>query len=45
MPTVTLIWLLLLAGTGIANITTYPGILRAFDPSRAIMRMLFPFTG
>ncbi|KIY46736.1 potassium transporter [Fistulina hepatica ATCC 64428] len=31
------IWFLLLAGTGIYNITTYPGIFRAFDPSRAVM--------
>ncbi|KAI9452350.1 potassium transporter [Lactarius psammicola] len=34
---VTFVWLLLLAGTGIYNITKYPGIFRAFDPSRAIM--------
>jgi len=31
--------LILLAATGIANITKYPGIFRAFDPSRAIMCM------
>ncbi|KIY46745.1 potassium transporter [Fistulina hepatica ATCC 64428] len=31
------IWFLLLASTGIYNITTYPGIFRAFDPSRAVM--------
>ncbi|KAJ7486154.1 potassium transporter [Mycena galericulata] len=37
------IWFLLLAGTGIYNITTYPGIFRAFDPSRAVM--LFVRTG
>jgi KUP system potassium uptake protein len=34
---VTLVWLLLLAGTGIHNVTKHPGIFRAFDPSRAIM--------
>jgi KUP system potassium uptake protein len=34
---VTFVWLLLLAGTGIYNITKYPGIFRAFDPSRAVM--------
>ncbi|KAF7795026.1 hypothetical protein EIP86_006170 [Pleurotus ostreatoroseus] len=34
---VTFIWLLFLFGTGIANVTTYPGIFRAFDPSRAVM--------
>ncbi|KAF8604432.1 potassium transporter [Ceratobasidium sp. AG-I] len=34
---VTMIWMLLLAGTGIANITRHPGIFRAFDPSRAVM--------
>ncbi|KAG8965644.1 hypothetical protein FRC03_000339 [Tulasnella sp. 419] len=34
---ITCIWFLLLAGTGIANIVSYPGIFRAFDPSRAIM--------
>ncbi|KAF8266790.1 potassium transporter [Lactarius quietus] len=34
---VTFVWLLLLAGTGIFNITKYPGIFRAFDPSRAVM--------
>ncbi|KAF8318169.1 potassium transporter [Clavulina sp. PMI_390] len=34
---VTFAWLLLLAGTGIYNITYYPGIFRAIDPSRAIM--------
>lgn len=32
--------MLLLAGTGIANITAYPGVFRAFDPSRAVMRKL-----
>ncbi|KAG7440895.1 potassium transporter [Guyanagaster necrorhizus] len=31
------IWFLLLAGTGIYNITLYPGILRAFDPSRGVL--------
>ncbi|KAF5319910.1 hypothetical protein D9611_011090 [Ephemerocybe angulata] len=31
------LWFLLLAGTGIYNITTFPGIFRAFDPSRAVM--------
>ncbi|KAG8998097.1 hypothetical protein FRB90_012378 [Tulasnella sp. 427] len=34
---ITLIWLLLLGGTGIYNITRYPGIFRAFDPSRLVM--------
>ncbi|PSR72216.1 hypothetical protein PHLCEN_2v11923 [Hermanssonia centrifuga] len=34
---VTFIWLALLASTGIVNIISYPGIFRAFDPSRAIM--------
>ncbi|KAF7795028.1 hypothetical protein EIP86_006172 [Pleurotus ostreatoroseus] len=34
---VTFIWLALLASTGIVNITSYPGIFRAFDPSRAVM--------
>ncbi|KAH9055356.1 potassium transporter [Lactarius vividus] len=34
---ITFTWLLLLAATGIYNITKYPGIFRAFDPSRAIM--------
>ena len=34
---VTFVWLLLLAATGIYNITRFPGIFRAFDPSRAIM--------
>lgn len=33
------IWLLLLAGEGTANIAAYPGILRAFDPPRAVMRV------
>lgn len=32
-----LVWFLLLAGIGIANLSLYPGILRALDPSRAIM--------
>ncbi|KAG6833455.1 hypothetical protein H0H87_006822 [Tephrocybe sp. NHM501043] len=32
------VWFLLLAGTGIYNITIYPGIFRAFDPSRAVLR-------
>ncbi|KAE9408952.1 potassium transporter [Gymnopus androsaceus JB14] len=31
------IWFLLLTGTGIYNITTYPGIFRALDPSRAVL--------
>ncbi|CUA70967.1 High affinity potassium transporter [Schwanniomyces occidentalis] [Rhizoctonia solani] len=34
---VTMIWLLLLAATGIVNITQHPGIFRAFDPSRAVL--------
>ncbi|KAG8886271.1 hypothetical protein FRB98_001368 [Tulasnella sp. 332] len=31
------IWLLLLGGMGTYNITTHPGIFRAFDPSRLVM--------
>ncbi len=31
------VWFLLLASTGIYNITSFPGIFRAFDPSRAVM--------
>ncbi|PPQ80985.1 hypothetical protein CVT26_003495, partial [Gymnopilus dilepis] len=31
------VWFLLLIGTGIYNITFFPGIFRAFDPSRAIL--------
>ncbi|KDR82452.1 hypothetical protein GALMADRAFT_237778 [Galerina marginata CBS 339.88] len=31
------LWFLLLIGTGIYNITFFPGIFRAFDPSRAIL--------
>ncbi|KAF9052418.1 potassium transporter [Hymenopellis radicata] len=31
------VWFLLLAGNGLYNVATYPGILRAFDPSRAVM--------
>ncbi|TEB40003.1 potassium transporter [Coprinellus micaceus] len=34
---IALIWFLLLVGTGIYNIITFPGIFRAFDPSRAVM--------
>ncbi|EKM57720.1 uncharacterized protein PHACADRAFT_251527 [Phanerochaete carnosa HHB-10118-sp] len=34
---VTFIWLILLAVTGIINTVSYPGIFRAFDPSRAIL--------
>lgn len=37
---VTFIWLSLLAATGIVNIIAHPGIFRAFDPSRAILRKL-----
>ncbi|KAJ7069610.1 potassium transporter-domain-containing protein [Mycena amicta] len=37
------VWFLLLASTGIYNIVQYPGIFRAFDPSRAVM--LFVRTG
>ncbi|KAG9102566.1 hypothetical protein FRC06_001760 [Ceratobasidium sp. 370] len=40
---VTLVWLLLLAATGIANIVHHPGIFRAFDPSRAVL--MFVRTG
>lgn len=35
------IWLMLLGVTGIVNITAYPGIFRAFDPSRAVLCMLY----
>ncbi|KAF8321383.1 potassium transporter [Cantharellus anzutake] len=34
---VTFGWLVLIGATGIYNITKYPGIFRAFDPSRAIL--------
>ena len=34
---VTFMWLSLIAGSGIYNITKFPGIFRAFDPSRAVM--------
>ncbi|KAM6494400.1 Potassium transporter [Amanita muscaria] len=34
---VSLIWFIALAATGIYNITYFPGIFRAFDPSRAVM--------
>ncbi|KAK2467233.1 hypothetical protein APHAL10511_000782 [Amanita phalloides] len=34
---VSLVWFIALAGTGIYNITYYPGIFRAFDPSRAVL--------
>ncbi|KAJ4482322.1 potassium transporter [Lentinula aciculospora] len=34
---VSFIWFLLLIGTGIYNISTFPGIFRALDPSRAIL--------
>ncbi|TFK33003.1 potassium transporter [Crucibulum laeve] len=34
---ISFIWFLLLIGTGIYNITLYPGIFRAFDPSRAVL--------
>ncbi|KDQ61961.1 hypothetical protein JAAARDRAFT_204343 [Jaapia argillacea MUCL 33604] len=40
---VTCVWFLLLGATGIVNILSYPGIFRAFDPSRAIL--LFVRTG
>ncbi|KAJ7288009.1 potassium transporter [Mycena rebaudengoi] len=40
---VSFIWFLLLAGTGVYNITTHPAVFRAFDPSRAVM--LFVRTG
>jgi hypothetical protein len=35
---VALIWFLIIAVSGIYNTTTHPGIFRAFDPSRAVMR-------
>ncbi|KIY68292.1 potassium transporter [Cylindrobasidium torrendii FP15055 ss-10] len=34
---ISMIWFLLILSTGIYNITTYPGIFRALDPSRAVM--------
>jgi KUP system potassium uptake protein len=34
---ITFVWLLLIGGTGIYNVTKFPGIFRAFDPSRAVM--------
>lgn len=34
---IALLWLFLIGGMGIYNITTHPGILRAFDPSRMVM--------
>ncbi|SJL07638.1 uncharacterized protein ARMOST_10988 [Armillaria ostoyae] len=34
---ISFIWFLLLAGTGLYNITLYPGIFRAFDPSRGVL--------
>lgn len=37
---VSIIWFALIAGTGIYNITFFPGIFRAFDPSRAVLREL-----
>ncbi|KAH9941952.1 potassium transporter [Amylocystis lapponica] len=40
---VAFVWLALIGATGIVNIIHYPGIFRAFDPSRAIM--LFVRTG
>ncbi|KAJ7029293.1 potassium transporter [Mycena alexandri] len=40
---ISFVWFLLLAGTGVANITSHPGIFRAVDPSRAVM--LFVRTG
>ena len=35
---VTLVWFALIAITGAINIATHPGVFRAFDPSRAILR-------
>jgi KUP system potassium uptake protein len=37
----TAIWFLLIGGCGIVNITYYPAIFRAIDPSRAVMRTYF----
>ncbi|PBK97534.1 potassium transporter [Armillaria gallica] len=34
---ISFVWFLLLAGTGLYNITLYPGIFRAFDPSRGVL--------
>ncbi|OAV89538.1 hypothetical protein, variant [Puccinia triticina 1-1 BBBD Race 1] len=31
------IWLMIISGTGIFNITLHPGVFRALDPSRAVM--------
>lgn len=36
--TVALVWFVILLATGIYNCTFYPGIFRAIDPSRAVMR-------
>ena len=37
LDSVTFVWLMLLGITGIVNITTFPGIFRSFDPSRAVL--------
>ncbi|KAJ3818862.1 potassium transporter [Lentinula raphanica] len=34
---ISFVWFLLLIGTGLYNISTYPGIFRALDPSRAVL--------
>ncbi|KAF9481220.1 potassium transporter [Pholiota conissans] len=34
---ISFVWFLLLIGTGIYNITFFPGVFRAFDPSRAVL--------
>jgi hypothetical protein len=36
---VTFVWLILLAGTGIYNVSKFPGIFRALDISRAVACM------
>ena len=44
---VTFIWILLLGTSGVVNIISFPGVLRALDPSRAILREILlplPFT-
>ncbi|KAG6848963.1 hypothetical protein H0H93_012435 [Arthromyces matolae] len=40
---ISFLWFLLIGGCGIYNITFFPGIFRAFDPSRAVL--LFVRTG
>ena len=42
LVSVSFLWFLLLIGTGIYNITFFPGVFRAFDPSRAVLRKSSP---